>query len=289
MAAGVREVSVKRGEDPRDFPMVIAGGAGPIHSCMIAHELEIPIMIVPKESSIFCAAGMLMSDLKHDFVRTYSTRLDNMDIDKFQALFKGMEHEAKKMLKAENIEEVRQEYIYSLDLRYVKQYHEVNIQVNRPDIENGDLAAISSKFHPEHNRLFGYSLEEDGTPLELINLRLTALGKTMKPRFLQEDFSGEDPKNAFKREREAYIPSKRCMERVPVYDGMRLKYGNRIHGPAIIEQVNTTTFITDEYSMACDRFGSYTLYLKSRESEFLDRAMQGLKAMNGIKSMTGGE
>ena len=87
MAAGVREVSVKRGEDPRDFPMVIAGGAGPIHACMIAHELEIPIMIVPKESSIFCAAGMLMSDLKHDFVRTLSSRLNEIDTEKFMKLF----------------------------------------------------------------------------------------------------------------------------------------------------------------------------------------------------------
>jgi N-methylhydantoinase A len=66
MAAGVREVSVKRGQDPRDFPLVVAGGAGPNHACMIALELEIPVMIVPKESSIFCAAGMLMSDLQHN-------------------------------------------------------------------------------------------------------------------------------------------------------------------------------------------------------------------------------
>jgi N-methylhydantoinase A len=73
MAAAVREVSVKQGYDPRDFPLVIAGGAGPNHACMIALELEIPVMIIPKESSIFCAAGMLRSDLKHDFVGTYAT------------------------------------------------------------------------------------------------------------------------------------------------------------------------------------------------------------------------
>lgn len=275
MAAGVREVSVKRGEDPRDFPMVIAGGAGPIHSCMIAHELEIPIMIVPKESSIFCAAGMLMSDLKHDFVRTYSVHLDQVDLGKFKQLFTDMETEAKKLLASENIPGDNQEFKFSLDLRYVKQYHEVNIEVARVDIENGDFDSMSSKFHPEHNRLFGYSLEDDGTPLELINLRLTALGKTEKPRFSEEEFKSEDPAEAKKKEREAYLPQKKAMEIVPVYDGARLKHGNRINGPAIIEQVNTTTFITDEYAMVCDRFGSYTLYLKSRESEFLDKAIKG--------------
>lgn len=275
MASGVREVSVKRGEDPREFPLIVAGGAGPIHACMIAHELEIPIIIVPKESSIFCAAGMLMSDLKHDFVRTYSTQLEKMDQDKFKRLFNEMLEEAKKLLESENIKEERQEFIYSLDLRYVKQYHEVNIKIDQTDIDSSDFQAIGSKFHPEHNRLFGYSLEEDGTPLELINLRLTALGKTAKPSFSEESFSIEDPKPAFKGEREAYIPSKKAMDKVPVYDGFKLKYGNKIAGPAIIEQVNTTTFITDEYAMACDKFGSYTLYLKSRESEFLDRALKG--------------
>jgi N-methylhydantoinase A len=275
MASGVREVSVKRGEDPREFPLIVAGGAGPIHACRIAHELEIPIMIVPKESSIFCAAGMLMSDLKHDFVRTYSTQLDKMDYDRFKRLYDEMGSEAKRLLESENIKEKRQEFIYSLDLRYVKQYHEVNIKIDRADIDSGDFQAIGSKFHPEHNRLFGYSLEEDGTPLELINLRLTALGKTEKPSFSEESFSSEDPSPAFKGEREAFIPGKKAMERVPVYDGFKLKYGNKIAGPAIIEQVNTTTFITDEYAMACDKFGSYTLYLKSRESEFLDRALKG--------------
>ena len=79
MASGVRGVSLKRGYDPREFPLVVAGGAGPVHACMIAMELEIPVMIIPKESSIFCAAGMLMSDLKHDFVRTYATKIDDID------------------------------------------------------------------------------------------------------------------------------------------------------------------------------------------------------------------
>ena len=72
MATGVREVSVRRGLDPRDFPLVVAGGAGPLHAAAIAHELEIPMLLVPRESSIFCAAGMLMSDFKHDYVRAYT-------------------------------------------------------------------------------------------------------------------------------------------------------------------------------------------------------------------------
>jgi N-methylhydantoinase A len=267
MASGVREVSVKRGHDPREFPLVAAGGAGPVHACMIAHELEIPVIMIPKESSIFCAAGMLMSDLKHNFVRTYSTRLNDIDANKFKSIFLDMEGEATRLLKSEHIPRDSIQHIYSLDLRYVKQYHEVNVRIERDEFEGADMSAIAGRFHPEHNRLFGYSLEEEGTPIELINLRLLSIGKTAKPKFLQEQYDGEDPLNAFKKRRKVYLPLAKTFEVVPVYDGHKLKFGNKVEGPAIIEQVNTTTFVTPEYTVLCDRYGSYTMFVKEREEE----------------------
>ena len=267
MASGVREVSVKRGHDPREFPLVAAGGAGPVHACMIALELEIPVMIIPKESSIFCAAGMLMSDLKHNFVKTYTTRLNELDAKKFRSLFHEMAEGAAKILRSEGISEDAVRHVFSMDMRYVKQYHEVNVIVTEDELERGDLEAIAGRFHPEHNRLFGYSLEEEGTPIELINLRLSSIGKTDKPEFMEESCDGEDPSKAFKRNRGVYLPLKKAFEDVPVYDGHKLAFGNRVEGPAIIEQVNTTTFITPEYNVLCDRYGSYTMYLKTREAE----------------------
>ncbi len=267
MASGVREVSVKRGHDPREFPLVVAGGAGPVHACMIAQELEIPVMIIPKESSIFCAAGMLMSDLKHDFVRTYSTPLHGMDVEKFRTLFNDMEKEATELLKSEHIPESAIRHIYSLDMRYVKQYHEVNVEITKETLTKGDLASIARSFHPEHNRLFGYSLEEEKTPIELINLRLLSVGRTVKPQFKQEAYDREDPKKALKKKRKVYLPLEEQYAKVPVYDGHKLRYGNKVEGPALIEQVNTTTFVTPEYNVLCDRYGSYTMYLKLKEKE----------------------
>ncbi|MBU1740863.1 MAG: hydantoinase/oxoprolinase family protein, partial [Proteobacteria bacterium] len=129
MASAVREVAVKEGADPRDFPVVVAGGAGPNHACMISLELEIPILVVPRESSIFCAAGMLMSDLQHDFVRTYPTPLPEVDVGRFQGLFAEMRAEGVKLLKQEGIPEDRVRVVFSLDLRYVGQYHEVNVEI----------------------------------------------------------------------------------------------------------------------------------------------------------------
>jgi N-methylhydantoinase A len=267
MATGVREVSVQRGHDPREFPLIVAGGAGPVHACMIGQELEIPVMIVPKESSIFCAAGMLMSDLKHDFVRTYSTRLKDMDREKFETLFFEMAEEANELLRSERIPEDAIRHIFSVDLRYVKQYHEVSVPITRKEIEEGNIEGIASRFHPEHNRLYGYSLEEQGTAIELINLRLMSVGKTVKPRFSEEAFAGTDPSHAFKKNRKVYLPLDEAFAEVPVYDGYKLRCGNRVEGPAVIEQVNTTTFVTPEYNVWCDRYGSYTVYLKEKEAE----------------------
>ena len=271
MATGVREVSVKRGHDPREFPMVVAGGAGPVHAGMIGLELEIPVMIIPRESSIFCAAGMLMSDLKHNFVRTYSTLLRDIDIKKFRSLFQDMKEEALKLLESEFIPEESVSHVFSLDMRYLKQYHEVNIEISQEDIEGGDIDLIAKKFHPEHNRLYGYSLGEQGTPIELINLRLLSVGKTVKPKFNEEDYDKPDPSPALKGERKIYLPLEEAFKDVPVYDGHRLQHGNKVEGPAIIEQVNTTTFVTPEYSVLCDRYGSYTMYLKTREQEIKEK------------------
>lgn len=275
MATGVREVSVKRGHDPREFPLIVAGGAGPVHACMIGLELEIPVMIVPKESSIFCAAGMLISDLKHNFVRTYSTRLEDMDRQKFKTLFFEMADEANNLLKSERIPEHAIQHIYSVDLRYVKQYHEVNVGISREDIEDGSIERMANRFHPEHNRLYGYSLEEQGTPIELINLRLLSVGTTGKPKFSQEEFEGTDPSHAFKKNRNVYLPLEGTFAEVPVYDGHKMKCGNRVEGPAVIEQVNTTTFVTPEYDVLCDRYGSYTVYLKAREEEIRKKLGMG--------------
>jgi N-methylhydantoinase A len=273
MAAAVREVSVSQGYDPRDFPLVVAGGAGPNHAGMIARELEIPVMIIPRESSIFCAAGMLMSDLKHDFVRTCPARLDQVDPDRFAALFEDMREQGLALLRSEHIPPERVRLIPSLDLRYVKQYHEVNVEVTDREIADRDFASMSARFHPAHNALYGYSLEEEQTPIEMINLRLVCVGVTDKPRFFEQEYDGEDPRQAFKHNRRAFLPVSGEFREIPVYDGFGLKHGNHVVGPAIIEQVNTTTFVTPEYNVLVDRFGSYAMYLKSREGEYKERIL----------------
>lgn len=273
MAAAVREVAVKNGQDPRDFPLVVAGGAGPNHSCMIALELENPVLIVPRESSIFCAAGMLMSDLKHNFVRTYAVDLRGADQQVFGRLFDEMKREGKQLLLSEGMSESQIEYRYSLDLRYVKQYHEVEVEVTAQEVDRFDIEAMAKRFHPSHNALYGYSLEDQGTPVELINMRLVCVGRTEKPRFQRQEYSGNDPSHAYKKDRKVYLPVQKEFRHVPVFDGLALQFGNRVEGPAIVEQVNTTTFVAPEFNVLTDCYGSFTMYLKNLEEDVKRRIL----------------
>lgn len=275
MAAAVREIAVSEGVDPRDLPMIVAGGAGPNHACMIAMELDIPILIIPRESSIFCAAGMLISDLEHDYVRSYISNLENIDKKIFRKYFEEMKSTGIKTLKSEGIRDTNKiEFVYSLDLRYSRQYHEVSVEIPEKDIIDCNWDLIAKKFHPAHNTLFGYSLENERTPIELINLRLKVIGKTVKPNFPVMEYDGELPDKAFKKRRDVFIPSKKRFEEVDVFDSLQLKYGNRVSGPAILEQTNTTAFITPEFSVIVDKFGSYTVYLKEIEDKVLSRVIQ---------------
>jgi N-methylhydantoinase A len=265
MAQGVREVTIKRGFDPREFPMIVAGGAGPIHSCMICEELQIPFQIVPRESSILCAVGMLMGDIKHDYVKTFVARMDSLDWPALQKLVSEMVAEGAALLHEENISEGQQRFQVKLDCRYQKQYHEVSVVVDQSWIDSGDTDAVITAFHAEHNRLYGYSLEDHEVGIELINVRLQAIGLTDKPNFREQEWAGEDPTAALKGEREMYIFSEQAYAPVPVYDGHLMRHGNRVSGPALIEQVTTAILVSDAYDCVVDKLGSFAVYLKGRE------------------------
>ena len=147
----------------------------------------------------------------------------------------------------------------SLDMRYVKQYHEVNV----PFAVRAS-GAVAASFHAEHNRLFGYDLAEQKTPLEVINLRLRAVGVMKKPTFPDSAKHGADASGAKKGSRRAWVPERQAFEDVPVYDAEKLLHGMRLDGPASVDQANTSLFLSAAYSLVCDRFGNYLGYRRDR-------------------------
>ncbi|OGA06325.1 MAG: 5-oxoprolinase [Betaproteobacteria bacterium RIFCSPHIGHO2_12_FULL_69_13] len=245
MASAIREISIEKGYDPREFPLICAGGAGPVHGAYIAAELGIRRVIVPRDSPIFCASGMLRTDLKHDYVRSFARLLPERRaaLPGVMALAREMEREAREALAAEGIARTHQRFRYSMDLRYLGQYHEVTVAVPRECIARSDWRAVRDRFHARHDRLYGYALREEATPVELLSIRLGALGVTAKPALARSPRAKTGARAALKAHRPVYLPERARFSKVPVYDGDRLTHGNRLAGPAIIESVNTSVFV----------------------------------------------
>lgn len=261
MAAAIGVVSVQRGLDPREFALVVAGGAGPIHASPIAEELGIGTILVPRESSVFCAAGMLLSDLKHDYVRTYPVETARIDLGRANALCREIGDEATRTLLSEGIPGDRITLAFGADLRYVGQFNEVEVTAfGDGDIDEAAVARMVRAFHDRHDALFGYSMPE--SPVELINLRLTARGTTVKPKFRELPAGGTDTEHARKGARRAYVDG--AFHTVGVYDGLKMMPGNRVSGPAIIEQPTTTIIVTFGYDVIVDRYGNYVLHARGK-------------------------
>jgi N-methylhydantoinase A len=253
MANAVRFISVERGKDPREFALVVAGGAGPLHAGPIAAELGIPLVVIPRESSVFCAAGMVISDLKHDYVRTLTRALDASAIEEANALLAAMASDARAVLAAEGVEPGEIEVHASADLHYVGQFHEVEVDARGAALE---LAALQEDFHARHRELFGHAVP--GAPLELINVRVRSVGRTREPAFATQPFAGEDPGAARKGERTARFDGEALA--TPVFDGLALAHGHRVEGPALVEQPTTTIVVPPGFVLTCDAYGTYVLH-----------------------------
>jgi N-methylhydantoinase A len=271
MAEGIRVPSVFKGYDPRACLMVCAGGAGPVHMCDIAKELGMPLILVPEASSVYCAAGMLISDIKHDFARVAHMVLlpEYVDVDSVNNRFQEMLKEANDALEREGVGEENRQFTYSADLRYEAQFNEITVPVPLTDgrFTMDNLSELKEDFNTKHEILYAYNLPE--APQELMTLRLSAIGTTEKPVFAEASFMGEDVSAAIKGQRKIYYEGKSL--EVPVYDGRKMGSGNKISGPAIIEEPTTTIFLTPDWQLACDRYSNYLVFLKgvSLEESFI--------------------
>ncbi|EHN12950.1 N-methylhydantoinase A [Patulibacter medicamentivorans] len=262
MATGVRDISVRRGLDPRDFPLVVAGGAGPLHAAAIARELEIPALLVPRESSIFCAAGMLMSDFKHDGVRAYKTPLAMADESRIAALIDEMERAGRDTLAREGVPADRAEVRGALDLRYVGQWHELTVPIDLPV----DRQAVAAAFHEEHDALFGHSSPEQ--PVELLAVRLVAIGRTEKPGLTEAGPDTGSVEAALLDTRPVWSAAARALVPTPVHDGAALPSGARLTGPAIVELPSTTIVVPDGFVLDVDAYGAFAVHEGERGAAF---------------------
>ena len=256
MADAIRLVSISEGYDPRQCVLVVAGGAGAVHAAAIARELGIDRLLIPREASVFCASGMLLSDLKHDYVRTLSGELTTVARAKIQALYREMESEALKTLSEEGMQAADVVLSYAVDLKYVGQFHEVTIAFASLSESFADL---QKSFEAQHKKLYGYDLP--GQPVEALHWRLTAVGRTEKPSHSDRRAPKFREKVRPQRSRNVIFDGRQVM--TEVYEGSELSAGSALEGPAIVEEPTTTIVLPPGSSLVVNQYGDYELSLEA--------------------------
>jgi N-methylhydantoinase A len=253
MADATKVVSVQRGHDPREYSLVSAGGACSIHACKIAEEVGCRTVIVPKAASVFCALGMLESDIRLDHVRTYNASIPGIDLAGFNEVIGQLEAKALAELLQEGVERQRATLLRYLDVRYVGQHHEVTIEIpHGQPIGPAHLPEIADAFHRTHERLYTYATPEN--TLEIMNLRVTAVGAVEKAGLSRQPLGGPDVASARKGERPVYFEERGGFAGAPVYDRDRLRPGNRIAGPAVVEERITTVIVHPGWNLRVDEY-----------------------------------
>jgi N-methylhydantoinase A len=255
MAAGISHVTVERGHDPREFLLVVGGGAGPVHAAGIARELGLTRILVPRNSSLFCAAGLLLSDLRHDFVRSCVAPLERVDRDRLGGLVRSLVADGRAALAAEGVTDECQVIDVSCDVRYFGQHHEITVPWLAEEVGELDVHGVAKRFHDAHDRLYGYALDE--TPLELVNVRAVATGRTPKTP-LAEPPAG-DATRASRGRRQVWIADDEAFATVPVWDGDALGQGATRDGPAIVQLVTTTVVVPPGWRIEVDALGSFVM------------------------------
>jgi N-methylhydantoinase A len=253
MADATKVVSVQRGHDPREYALVSAGGACSIHACKIAEEVGSTAVIVPRAASVFCALGMLESDIRLDSLRTYHALVPGIDLGEFNTVIAETEKKAMAELLQEGVERQRASLVRYLDMRYVGQHHEVTVEIpSGCRIEEKHLPVIAAAFHAAHEKLYTYSTPEN--PLEVMNLRITAVGAVDKTGLSEKPAGTADASRALKGKRKAHFEELGGMAEVPVYSRDLLAPGARIAGPAIIEERITTIVVHPNWDARVDGF-----------------------------------
>jgi len=237
MVRAIRAVSVERGHDPRRFSLMPFGGAGALHATDVARTLGIGEIVVPPAPGILCAQGLVVSDLKEDFVRTRRTALDADARPHIQAMRAALGAEAERWFAAEAIAPAARAVAVSLDMRYVGQNFELAVELGTAD-PLPDLATLKSLFLAAHERSYGFANPTD--PIEIVNYRLSARGRLRRPEAPRHAPAAGAP--APLERRPVWFDAAGAAD-TPVYDRGTLAPGHALAGPAVIEQLDATTLL----------------------------------------------
>ncbi|MBW2123976.1 MAG: hydantoinase/oxoprolinase family protein [Deltaproteobacteria bacterium] len=252
MVGALRVMTTGKGYDPRDFALVAFGGAGALHAASLAEEMGIPEVIVPVVPGVLSSFGLLASDIKHDHFITYIKQTEYIDIERMDRLFEEMEAKATARLLGEGISPEDQMILRSADLRYVGQAYYLNIPVPSEPLTRNNVDRIESDFHKRHQQIYGQSAP--GESVEFVNLRVTSVGKVTRPEIRRDENKKVEGESAWMAKREVYFKEAGDFLETDIFDRGKLVPGMEIEGPAIIEQLDSTTVILPKQRAEVDPF-----------------------------------
>jgi len=261
MVNAIKLISVNRGHDPRDFTLIAFGGGGGMHAAALARELGISKVVIPNLSGVFSAWGMLLSDLRRDYLQTRIVEMEGTEAaEEISATLAAMEAQAYQEYEAEGIDRSRVRFVRHGSFRYQNQEHSTEIELPNGPLAADDLADILENFHVNYEREYTYRLD---APVELVTYHLIAYAEVdkLQPQTLPPATASLDI--AVKGEREAdYLEA--GVHMATLYNGDLLEPGMAFTGPAIIEEAETTVVIPPGMSCAVDEWGNYQIEIAAQ-------------------------
>lgn len=254
MAGALHLITVQRGLDPRSFTLVAFGGAGPVHAVALARALGIPEIVIPMSPGVTSALGLLVTDLKHEYSRTYIQAMARVDWAHVNQVYREFEDRAAAVLRREGVAPDKVRFLRAMDMRFAGQSYELTIPVPGGTLGPDQIGEITQTFFAEHERAYGFAARSE--PAEVVTLRLTAIGRVTRPRVRQVPAGDEDRGGARKGTRRVYFAEADGWIDAALYDRYALREGNRIAGPAIVEEMDSTTVIPPACVARVDRYGN---------------------------------
>ena len=258
MSNVVKRVTTERGLDARDFPMVAFGGAGPLHAVLVARDLQIGKVIIPNAPGHFSAYGMLVADLRRDYVKTLFTPLANLDFDKLEAQFTAMEAEGERDVRAGSKSISAIVVSRGLDMRYVGQEHAVTVDIPVAAFKAKDMAEVKRRFDAVHTVRYGYCSENELA--EIVSIRTSVAGAMPKPALSKIAVgSAVPPADAGNGVRKVYFSGAGGWIDTSTFQREHLRAGNVIKGPALIEEYASTTVVLPGDKLSVDALGNLSI------------------------------
>jgi len=255
MADQIRLVTIKRGNDPRRFALVVLGGAGPVHGVALAEEMGMPEVIVPEAPGVLAAFGLLSAAVEHHHARTLQGPVDTSDLAAINACLDALDTAGRARMREESVPAAAVQVAWSADMRYVGQAYELEVPIVAP-LTRDALAHVTAAFHAVHERVYGYA--RAGQAVEFVNFRAVHRHPRPRPAVRPPAAAAGSVEQALVGERRAYFPPDGFVA-TPILDRARLPAGGRVAGPAIIEQADTTTVIPPGWAARLEDSGNLRL------------------------------